>query len=145
MKSWNSGTILHNHERRPDEIARIEHELDILRSRYAIFQRWARITKWYVIGLAVIVPSFVVTYAPFDDPLAVVIVAGIVVVIGAGLYLARDRNWRWIDAVSPPPGWPHGNGFGIGPWSGPKSEAVAIETMIADREARLAEIKDRPA
>jgi hypothetical protein len=126
-----------------DEIARIEHELDILRSRYAIFRRWARITKWYFIALAVIVPSFVVTYAPFDDPLAVVIVAGIVIVIGAGLYLARDRDYRWIDAVSPPPGWPRGNGFG--PWSGPKSEAEAIETMIAEREARLAEIKNRPA
>jgi hypothetical protein len=124
-----------------DESAKIEHELDILRSRYAIFQRWARITRWYFIALAVIVPTFLVAYAPFPDLVTSVFVAGSVILAGAGLYLACDRNWRWIDAVSPAPGWPHGNMWGVGP----KSEAAAIETMIANREARLADIRKQRA
>jgi hypothetical protein len=127
--------------RAADETAKIEHELEILRSRYAIFRRWARITKWYVIVVAVIVTCFAVAYAPFHDPLAVVVVAAMVILYVGGLYLARNRDYRWIDAVSPPPGWPHGNMFGIGP----KSEAAAIETMIADREARLADIRKQHA
>jgi hypothetical protein len=131
----------------PDEVARIEHELDILRSRYAIFQRWARITKWYCIGIAVTVPAALIWYAmryvvAFDPFIAGFMIIATLLVC-AGLYLARDRNWRWIDAVSPPPGWPRAPGFG--PWKGPQSEAIAIEAMIAEREARLAALKRRPA
>jgi hypothetical protein len=125
--------------RAADETAKIEHELEILRSRYAIMVRWAMITKWYAIAAAVFATCLALTYAPFHDPLAVFMVAAIVMVFVAGLYLVRDRNYRWIDAVSPPPGWPHAPGFG--PWRGPRSEAMAIETMIAEREARLADIR----
>jgi hypothetical protein len=127
-----------------DEIAKIEHELDILRSRYAIFQRWAKITKWFFIGLAVTISLAFVGYGVLHDALVAVIVSVIVVLIGGGFYLTRnDTEPRWIDMVSPPPGWPR---WHDGPWGrifniGPKSEAAAIETMIAEREARLAEIK----
>jgi hypothetical protein len=129
--------------RAADETAKIEHELDILRSRYAIFVRWARITKWYAMAAAVFATCLALTYAPLHDPLAVFVVAAMVIVFVAGLYLVRDRNWRWIDAVSPAPGWPHAPGFW--PRRGVESEAIAIEAMIAEREKRLAEIKARPA
>ncbi len=128
----------------PDEITRIEHELDILRSRYATFQRWAKITKWYVIGLAVTILLGLLALVGSGlvyDPLAAVVISGIFLLIGGGLYLTRDKEHRWIDAVSIPPGWPWGRMFNIGP----KSEAEAIETMITERERRLAEIKARPA
>jgi hypothetical protein len=113
-----------------DEIAKIEHELEILRSRYSIFERWAKITRWYVIGAAVIASSALVGYAFFHDPLVGAFAAVIVMIIGGLLCLARDNDIRWIDVVS---WWPWGRIYNIGP----KSEAVAIETMIAEREARL--------
>jgi predicted membrane chloride channel (bestrophin family) len=125
------------------EIAKIEHELDILRSRYAIFQRWAKIMKWFFIGLAVTISLAFVGYGTLHDALVAVIVSVIIVVIVAGLYLTRNDTayHRWIDVVSPAPGWPWGRIFNIGP----KSEAAAIETMIAEREARLADIKKQSA
>jgi hypothetical protein len=119
----------------PDEIARIEHELDILRSRYAIFQRWAKIAKWFFIGLAMTLLLALVGYGTVYDPLAAVIVSMIFLMIGGGLYLTGNVTGRdrWIDIAAP------------GPAYGRQSEATAIETMIADREKRLAEIKARPA
>jgi hypothetical protein len=132
-----------------DEIARIEHELDILRSRYAIFERWAKIMKWFSISLAVVVTAAIVGYGIVRDPLVAAVMALVVVVIGGAIYLIRDSSayrWiyltrassadRWIDSVSPSPGWRCG---------GPKSEAAAIETMIAEREARLADIRKQHA
>ena len=86
---------------------------------------------------------YVTRHVAVPDPFAAGFIVFATLLVGAGLYLARDKSCRWIDAVSPPPGWPHAPGFG--PWKGPKSEAIAIEAMIADREARLAEIKRRPA
>jgi hypothetical protein len=125
-----------------DEIAKIERELDILRWRYAIFQRWAKITKWLFIGVAVTISLALAGYGVLYDALVAVIVSVIVVVIGGGFYLTRnDTEPRWIDVVSPLPGWPWGRLFNIGP----KSEATAIETMIAEREARLAAIRSGQA
>jgi hypothetical protein len=72
------------------EIAKIEHELDILRSRYAIFQRWAKIMKWFFIGLAVTISLAFVGYGTLHDALVAVIVSVIIVVIVAGLYLTRN-------------------------------------------------------
>ena len=119
-----------------DEIAKIEHELDILRSRYVIFQRWARIMKWFSITLAVVVTAAIVSYGIVRDPLVAVVMTVVVVVIAGGAYLMPGSAYRWIDLASPSPGWRCG---------GPKSEAVAVEAMIADREKRLAELKARPA
>jgi hypothetical protein len=125
-----------------DEIAKIEHELDILRSRYAIFERTAKIAKWCFIVVTVAILLAFVCYG-IHDPLAAAIVGTIFVVIGGGVYLTRHStpHHRWIDVASPPPGWPWGRVFNIGP----KSEAEAIEIMIAERERRLIEIKARQA
>jgi hypothetical protein len=113
------------------EIARIEHELDILRSRYANFERSARITKWLFIGLALIITSLWVVCLVYD-PLAAALVAGIAFVLGGAIYLTRgDPEYRWIDVVS------------LGRLGARISEAEAIERMIVERETRLAEIGRR--
>jgi hypothetical protein len=115
-----------------DEITKIEHELDILRSRYAIFQRWARITKWFFIGVATIISCVGVGYGIVYDSLVAAIVSVVVVVLGGAVYLTRgDRDYRWIDMISPGPG----------PLGTRTSEAAAIERMITEREARLVEIR----
>jgi uncharacterized membrane protein len=120
-------------DRAADETAKIEHELEILRSRYGIMVRWARIMKWYVIGLAVVLTSVGVGYGLVYDPLVAAIIAVVVTVLGVAFYLTRDRNWRWIDCASPRAEYAK------------ISEAAAIETMIAEREARLADIRKKHA
>jgi hypothetical protein len=122
------------------EIAKIEHELEILRTRYATFERWAKVAKWFVIGVAVIVSATIIGYGLIHDLLVAVLMIFVIVVIAAAFYLTGDyRNLRWIDGISHPPGWPREIGWF--PYRGPASEAIAIESMIAGREARLAELK----
>ena len=94
------------------EIAKIEHELEILRSRYAIFERWAKVAKWFVIGVAVIVSATIIGYGLIHDLLVAMLMTLVVVVIAAAFYLTGDyRALRWIDVVSPPPGWPREIGW----------------------------------
>jgi hypothetical protein len=119
--------------RAADETAKIEHELDILRSRYAIFQRSARIMKWYIIALAVIAASAGVGYSLAYDPLVAAIIVVVVAVVGVAFYLTRGQAPRLIDFTSPGPDYAR------------ISEAAAIETMIAEREARLADIRKQHA
>jgi hypothetical protein len=122
------------------EIAKIEHELEILRTRYATFERWAKVVKSFVIGIAAIVSVTTIGYGVIYDPLVAALVILVVAVIAGAFYLTGDyRAIRWIDVVSPPPGWPREIGWF--PHRGPASEAIAIESMIAIREARLAELR----
>lgn len=116
-----------------DEIAKIERELDILRTRYATFGRWARIMQWFFLSLAVAIAASIVSYGIARDSLVAVGIAIAIVVIAGGAYLAyliSDTGIRWIDLAAP----------GID--YAKRSEAAAIEVMIADREARLAKIRD---
>ena len=118
------------------EIAKIEHELEILRSRYAIFAYWAKVVKWVCIGAAVVIPTLLILAAVTKDPIMALLIAfavGLPVLVTC-LFAAFSR-FRWIDLVSP------------APWGGLwyKSEAMAIEAMIAEREARLAQLRSSPA
>jgi hypothetical protein len=116
----------------PDEIARIEHELDILRSRYAIFQRGAEWARRTLIVAALIVACLILWRVLHNDLLGT---AMIVVICTAGLLIIiRSRKDRLIDIVSP---------IRVRPSS--LSEAQEIEEMIALREKRLAELKASPA
>jgi hypothetical protein len=115
--------------RAADEIARIEHELQILRSRYANFERSAKITNWLFIGVAVMI-AFLWVVCVVYDPLAAALVAAIAFVFGGAIYLTHgDPEYRSIDVIS------------LETLGARISEAEAIERMIAEREARLAEIK----
>jgi hypothetical protein len=115
-----------------DEIARIEHELDILRSRYAIFQRGAEWVRRTLIVAGLIVACLILWRLLHNDLLGT---AMIVVICTAGLLIIVS-SWkdRLIDVVSP-----------IRVRPSDLSEAQEIEEMIALREKRLAELRHHPA
>ena len=135
------------------EIERIEHELEILRARYALFEKWGRITKVF---LATVIPAsliliVVLSVRAIPNDLFFGLFIGGMICVAVGLLWfgvrlgplcpnSRAQNWRAIDMVSPQP-YPSD----FFPWnrffSGPLSEAQEIEDMIAVREKRLAELK----
>jgi hypothetical protein len=113
-----------------DEIARIEHELEILRSRYAVFGRGAEWVRRTLIVAGFIVACLILWRVLHGDFFGT---AMIVVVCATGLLIVvSSRKDRLIDIVSP---------IRVRPSS--LSEAQEIEEMIALREKRLAELKER--
>jgi hypothetical protein len=119
------------------EIAKIEHELEILRSRYAIFAYWARVVKWFCIAAAVIIPALL-ALAATPHPVMALFMTFFIVFVVLVFWLASPGTgrFRWIDLVSPGPRVAWG-GFA----KMPASEAMAIESMITQREARLADLR----
>jgi hypothetical protein len=134
------------------EIQRIEHELQILRARYALFAKCARVMKVFcavVIPLTGVLLVVLILRAFPEDVTAALFFIGMYIVVAAiitWLCLSMSppgggpRHWldasRMIDIVSPQPPvvgyrrtWPF-------------SEAQAIERMITGREQRLAEIRE---
>jgi len=140
------------------EIQRIEHELRILRARYALFAKCARIMKVFcavVIPLTGVLLVVLILRAFPEDVTAALFFIGIytsTAAIIAWLCLSRSPPeggprhwldaWRMIDHISPQP-YPSGGFF---PFyrrnTGPFSEAQEIERMITVREQRLAEIRE---
>ena len=108
------------------EIERIEHELEILRTRYALFEKWGRITKVF---LATVIPASLILIVvlsvraiPNDLVFGLFIGGMICVAVGLlwfGVRLGplcpnpRAQNWRAIDMVSPQP-YPSDFSRGIG-------------------------------
>jgi hypothetical protein len=135
------------------EIERLRHELDILRTRLALYERWGRVVRvvfliWAPLVGALVVLGLVklVRYDPYMGGFFV----ALTLIIGAIFWLSRDpaaahrRAGRsfWTDVVAPPP-WPHGFAPGIPPfygWGRRSSDAELIERQIAEREQRLAEL-----
>ena|SRR5688572_19134000 len=94
------------------EIAKIEHELEILRTRYATFERWAKVAKWLLIGITVIVSATIIGYGLIYDLLVAALMIFVITVVAAAFYFTGDyRTLRWIDWISPPPGWPREIGW----------------------------------
>ena len=141
------------------EIQRIEHELQILRARYALFEKCARIMKAFcavVIPLsAVLLVVLILRAFPEDVTIALFFIGMLTSGCCHHYYWIRlswpppeggPRHWldawRMIDYISPQP-YPSGYFF---PWyrrnTGPFSEAQEIERMITVREQRLAEIRE---
>jgi hypothetical protein len=139
------------------EIQLIEHDLQILRERYALFKKCARIMKLYcavTIPLIAVLLVVVILRAFPEDMTVALFLIGVLTLIVAILVWIRLRwpppkegprhwldSWRMIDLISPQP-YPSGDFF---PWyrrnTGPFSEAQEIEYMITVREQRLAEIR----
>jgi hypothetical protein len=109
------------------EIVRIEHELSILRERYANFERGARRVDWFMSRASIVVAGFggIVLTAGHSWGLPFLLLG---LVIWAGSYY-MGKNGRTMDDVS------HGFDGAV------RSEAEAVEQMIAEREQRLAELK----
>jgi hypothetical protein len=126
-----------------DEIAQVERELEILRSRQASMTRWSRVTKIYLaVTLAIIAAlSAALVYTSSSDIVMVAFIFGMVAII-AGLIWINYRLW------SVPPDQRRPSLFAP---SAPsqfflnyKSEAETIQDMIVLRKQRLAELKGEP-
>jgi hypothetical protein len=109
------------------ELARIDHELSILRERYANFERNARWVDRFVSGGSIAVAGFggIVLAAGRSWGLPFLLV-GLLIWAG-GYYVGKDG--RTMDVVS------HTFRGSL------RSEAEAVVQMIAEREQRLAELK----
>jgi hypothetical protein len=109
------------------EIARIEHELSILRERYANFEGSARWVDWFMSGASIVVAGFggIVLAAGHSWGLPFLLLG---LLIWAGRYYA-EKNGLTMDTVS------HAFRGSV------RSEAEAVVQMIAEREQRLTELK----
>jgi hypothetical protein len=114
------------------EIAKIEHELAILRERYAIYQRGAEWVRRTLIAAGVVIAGLILWRIILGDFFGVVLIVIVCVIISLGSI--RYLRQRLIDIVSE-------TRF---PQRG-RSEAREIEEMIALREEHLAKIKGRLA
>jgi hypothetical protein len=138
-------------EPRAEEIARIKRELEILRSRYALVERWGRIMKWFLsicMPLAAIAVFTLIIVnrervsATFGSGVVFwCSLVGFAAIIGAGLWIVifprSDEQSRWIDIVSPLPYFSF--------YQGSRSEAEQIEEQIAAREKRLMQLNGGPS
>jgi hypothetical protein len=126
-----------------DEIAQIERELEILRSRQALMTRWHRITKIYLaVTLPIIAALFAaLVYTSSSDIVMVAFIFGMVAIIAGLIWIiARqgsvptDQRHPWLFAPSSPSQF----------FLNYKREAETIQDMIVLRKERLAELKGEP-
>jgi hypothetical protein len=121
------------------EVAKIEHELELLRESYATMVYWARVLKVFIWSLTIPL-ACVIAYAMYTDVLAGIVFMMASLAVIALIWISRDidTQYRWIDFATPRNlGW-------FGPWprrGDPISEAQAVEFLITEREQRLAELK----
>ena len=135
------------------EVQRIEHELQILRARYALFEKCTRIMKAFcavVIPLSAVLLVVLILRAFPEDVTVALFFIGMLSLVAAIIIIwirlgwpppeGGPRHWldawRMIDFVSPKPWYTRNT------W--PSSEAQEIERMITEREQRLAEIIGAP-
>jgi hypothetical protein len=110
--------------------AEIERDLEILRTRYALMQKWGRITQWFFVIMTGVI-ALIATYA---FVVGNVEIGGVCLFVLFAIAFCAVYQWgqRWIDMISPPPtAWRT--------WRA-TSEARAIEMMIAEREQRLRDL-----
>jgi hypothetical protein len=112
-----------------EEIARLERELAELRSHYAQLERNGRMTKQGVRFFLAVIAVLLGYILWADFVMGAFALIGLVAV-AALVWFTRSRDFRWIDA-----GTPMGEvEFGPG-------QAQKVGQWIADREARLAELR----
>jgi hypothetical protein len=124
------------------EIEQITLELELLRERYAQYERWGGVLRIFFIiwvPLFVIASTAIIIKLFFVDAFMGTFFGALAVVIALMCWLARDRQptaatrrRRWIDLASLPP-----SAF---TWTFGKPEAPMVEEQIAARERRLAEL-----
>ena len=112
-----------------EEIARLECELAELRSQYANLERNVHVMKRGSMFMLAALFIFIL-YLLWRDFVvgAIAVIASAAVAALVWFFPASDR--RWIDASTPM------GEFEFGP-----SQAQKVEQWIADREARLAELR----
>ena len=134
---------------RQAEIEKIERELQILQSRYANLDRAGKRMRIMTYALPFAFIGAVVAALLSVDLLWGGVVALVVLLIGLPfclVWLGWIRRWssetvRWIDHA----GWFPGHGYVLeysADWFAVKrSEAMAIEDMVAERMERLARLR----
>ena len=133
---------------RDADIARIRHDLDILRDRYAMYGRMAVVWKWFVcvvIGLvSTAVPAMIVTLAvsgALTEAMLLAILSSVSATVTVVYF--RGRGTRWIDMASMPFYGPL-DPFKYYPdrQQRPRlrSDAQYLELQIAECEQRLSEL-----
>ena len=130
------------------EIDQIERELAILRDRYALYGRCARMLRGFfiyvmpVVALACALGAFL-----YDSAYGIFLLCMVLVVAALAALSMRSRGIRWIDVASQYSF--HGRDFGAmfnpyffypnaGP--APRSDAEFLEWQIAEREKRLSDM-----
>ena len=112
-----------------EEIARLQRELAELRSHYAHLERNGRVMKrgsMFMLAALVVFILFLLWRDFLVGAIAVIASAAVAAVV----WFMPPSNRRWVDAGTPT------TEFGFGP-----SQAQKVEQWIADREARLAELR----
>ena len=131
-----------------EEVAQIEHELEILRTRHALMARWGRVERVFV---AIVLPVCAIAlvgaflYALVIDIVVGLYIIGVSVVAAGALWVVcGTTRHRERDRTTLPPSqfYPAGLAFSRAWYFPPqKSEVETIEDMIALREKRLAGLK----
>jgi hypothetical protein len=117
-----------------DEVARLQHELAMLRERYAIIERNGRRIRVFCL-LTPIPLAFIAVYALWKDLVAAVFALAFIALIAILLRLLRTEKtetFRWIDFGTP--------SSSSSEFAREPSEARKVEAAIAQREARLREL-----
>jgi hypothetical protein len=134
-------TLPDDDDARQSEILQLEQDLENLRRRYAALKQSVRILQVGLRVLALVAIAFVVWAAVIANiGLAVAMILfllTLVVLIGPRILFAEPEP-GWIDVVS----WRPLGMFGPGV---KRSEAMAVEDMIAERTRRLEALRQPPA
>lgn len=123
---------------RAAEIGRIEHELENLVDSYSVLENnvwWLKTSfKAFIVALVGLAAFGAIVGNPglFVASAVFLVLAGLAALIGR--LDGRFRSVRWIDLV----GWQPPGIYGV---SVKRSEATAIEDMIAERLDRLAQLR----
>ena len=132
---------------REEEIRRIEQDLENLIRRYGELED---AVKWLKLGFGAFMVALLVlavwgavvgNAGLFAASIAFLLLCGLAALVGP-LSVSPGLAWsgrgaRWIDIV----GWQPPGILGL---SVKRSEAMAVEDMIADRRSRLAQLQERP-
>jgi hypothetical protein len=130
------------------ETLQIERELAILRDRYALYGRCARILRGFFIFLLPLVALACAIRLFLFDAFYGLFFAGMMIVFAAAVVLClKSSSIRWIDLASQYFGSKYFNAI-YNPYffypdarPMPRSDAEFLEMQIADREKRLSELE----
>lgn len=142
MAAWAHMTT--GDDSRADEISRIERDLENLERRYGALEDSARYLKLGFVGFVVgfialaLWGAFTGNAGLFVLAIAFLALCGIVALLGPFSVSPCLRGARWIDVV----GWEPPGVLGL---SVKRSEAMAVEDMIAERRRRLALLQEKPS
>jgi hypothetical protein len=131
---------------REAEITQIEHDLEILRARYAGYQGTARILKSIAIGLGLIIAIGALVLAikifAFDVLYGVFYTVVLLIFVPALVWAIRYAGIRWIDLAAPRLRGIYDPDFfkSDGVRQPTRSEAEVTEQQITDYERRLSEL-----